>query len=345
MINGLDGAGKTVEEVEKTIAGQIESYQLVLKQRDGKAESIKASQIGMKYVDDGKIRELKEQQNPWTWFLSFADSKDYTMSATTTYDKEGVSAAIDALACFKAENIVQPADAHLEATENGYEIIPEVVGNALDKEKVKAAAIKAIDSGEIEVDLEKEGCYSNPAILSTDANLVKQRDQGNAFLNVTITLDFADRQEVINKDIMKNWLTTNEEGNVDLSQEKVKAYVQELKYTYDTFGSSRQFQTANGGRITVSGGDYGWVIAPNDTTAKIIEAIKSGESQTIEPEYTYSAYRREKDEIGDTYVEISLEQQHMWFFKDGQLLVSTDVVTGNHNRGWDTHTGVYAIFL
>lgn len=93
----------------------------------------------------------------------------------------------------------------------------------------------------------------------------------------------------------------------------------------------------------MSGGDYGWVIAPNDTTTKILDAIKSGESQTITPEYTYSAYRREKDEIGNTYVEISLSRQHMWFFKDGQLLVSTDIVTGNHNRGWDTHTGVYAI--
>ena len=42
-------------------------------------------------------------------------------------------------------------------------------------------------------------------------------------------------------------------------------------------------------------------------------------------------------------MEISLAKQHMWFFKDGQLLVDTDVVTGNHNKGWDTHTGVYAI--
>ena len=136
---------------------------------------------------------------------------------------------------------------------------------------------------------------------------------------------------------------TDEAGNVTLDQAKVKEYVQQLKYKYDTFGSSRQFKTATGETITVSGGDYGWLIAPNDTTAKIIEAIKSGQSQTIEPEYTYRGYHRETDEIGNTYVEISLAKQHMWFFKDGQLLVDTDVVTGNHNKGWDTHTGVYAI--
>lgn len=343
VINGLDCAGKTVDEIEKKIADEIESYQLILKERDGKAESISAAKIAMKYVQDGKIQELKKQQNPWTWFLAFADSKDYNMSATTTYDENAVYAAIDELGAFKTENMVQPEDAHLEVTENGYEIIPEIQGNVLDKEKVKAAVIKAIDGGEIEVDLDGQECYTNPKVLSIDENLIQQRDQGNALLNVEITVDFADRQEVINKEVMKDWLITNEEGKVDLNQEKVGIYVEELGRKYDTFGTARSFQTANGGRITVSGGDYGWVIARKDTTAKIIEAIKSGESQTLEPEYVYRGYHREKDEIGNTYVEISLDQQHMWFFKDGQLLVSTDVVTGNHNKGLDTHTGIYAI--
>lgn len=342
-INGLDSAGKTVKEVERDMASQIASYELVIKEREDKTESISAAKIGLQYVDDGKIKELKKQQNPFTWFLSFVHAKDYTMSATTTYDEAAVKAAVDQLAALQDENMVKPANAHLEVTENGYEIIPETMGTEVGKEKVKAVVLDAIERGAAEVNLEEAGCYTSPEVLSTDEKLVKQQEEGNKFLNVTVTIDFADRQEVVNKEVMKDWLVVGEDGSVDLSHEKAKAYVQELKYEYDTFGSSRQFTTAYGETITVSGGDYGWVIAPNDTTTKILDAIKSGESQTITPEYTYSAYRREKDEIGNTYVEISLSRQHMWFFKDGQLLVSTDVVTGNHNNGWDTHTGVYAI--
>lgn len=342
-INGLDSAGKTVKEVERDMASQIASYELVIKEREDKTESISAAKIGLQYVDDGKIKELKKQQNPFTWFLSFVHAKDYTMSATTTYDEAAVKAVVDQLAALQDENMVKPANAHLEVTENGYEIIPETMGTEVGKEKVKAVVLDAIERGAAEVNLEEAGCYTSPEVLSTDEKLVKQQEEGNKFLNVTVTIDFADRQEVVNKEVMKDWLVVGEDGSVDLSHEKAKAYVQELKYEYDTFGSSRQFTTAYGETITVSGGDYGWVIAPNDTTTKILDAIKSGESQTITPEYTYSAYRREKDEIGNTYVEISLSRQHMWFFKDGQLLVSTDVVTGNHNNGWDTHTGVYAI--
>lgn len=342
-INGLDSSGKTVKEVERDIESQIASYKLVIQEREDKTESISAAKIDLKYVDDGKIKELKKKQNPFTWFLSFAHARDYTMSATTVYDEAAVKAAVDQLEALKDENMVKPLNAHLEVTENGYEIIPETMGTEVDKEKVKAVVLDAIQRGATEINLEEAGCYTSPEIVSTDENLVKQKEQGNAFLDVTITIDFADRQEVVDKEVMKDWLVVNEDGNIDLSHEKAKAYVQELKYEYDTFGSSRQFTTASGETITVSGGDYGWVIAPNDTTTKILDAVKSGESQTITPEYTYSAYRREKDEIGDTYVEISLSKQHMWFFKDGQLLVSTDVVTGNHNNGWDTHTGVYAI--
>ena len=342
-INGMDCSGKTVEEVENNMESQIASYQLVLKERGDKSEAISDSQISMEYISDGKIQELKEQQNPFTWFLAFARQQDYTLSATTSYDETALNAAVDALDCFKEENVVQPVDAHLEVQDGQYVIVEETQGTALDSDKVKEAVKNAIDSGETLLDLDQAGCYIEPSVLSTDENLAKQRDEGNKLLTVTVTIDFSDRQEVIDADVMKDWLTTNEEGAVDLDRTKVREYVQQLQYEYDTFGSSREFTTSSGQTITVSGGDYGWLIAPNDTTTKIIDTIKSGQSQTIEPEYTYTGYCRDTNDIGNTYVEISLDQQHMWFYKDGQLIVETDVVTGCHNRGWDTHTGVYAI--
>ena len=342
-INGVDCSGKTVAQAEKSIESQIASYQLVLKEREDKSETISASQINMQYISDGGVQELKDQQNPFLWFLSFVRHQNYTMSANISYDEEALSTAVGSLECFKDENVVQPTDAHLEVQDGQYVIVEETQGNALDKDKVTEAVKKAIDGGETLLDLDQAGCYIEPSVLSTDENLAKQRDEGNKLLTVTVTIDFSDRQEVINGDVMKDWLTTDEEGNVDLDQAKVREYVQQLQYKYDTFGSSREFKTSSGQTITVSGGDYGWLIAPNDTTAKIIEAIKSGQSQTIEPEYTYTGYCRDTNDIGNTYVEISLEQQHMWFYKDGQLIVSTDVVTGCHNKGWDTHTGVYAI--
>ena len=109
---------------------------------------------------------------------------------------------------------------------------------------------------------------------------------------------------MVDQNLIKDWVTTDENGNAVLDEAKVKAYVVELAKKYDTFGYPRQFKTSTGETITVSGGDYGWLMARNDTTTKLIEAIKSGKSQTIEPEYTYKGYVRDTNDIGNTYVEV-----------------------------------------
>lgn len=342
-INGADCSGKTVKSVEDSIADEIAAYALTIKERGENTEVITASGIELNYVEDNKIQELMDAQNPFIWFLSFAEKNDHTMSATTAYNEEKLIKVIEGLNCFAEENIQQPEDAHLEMGENGYEIVPETEGNALDPEKTTAIIREAIQTGKTEINLETEECYLTPSVYKNDEKLIAQRDQSNAYLNVTITFDFSDRKEVVDKNVIKNWLITDDSGNVALNEEKVKEYVVAMAKEYDTFGYPREFKTSYGETITVRGGDYGWLIARNDTTAKLIEAIKSGQSQTMEPEYTYKGYVRDTNDIGNTYVEISLARQHMWFYKNGQLIVDTDVVTGNHNEGLDTHTGIYAI--
>ena len=64
---------------------------------------------------------------------------------------------------------------------------------------------------------------------------------------------------------------------------------------------------------------------------------------TREPEYSHYAKSRKKNDIGDTYVEVDLGSQHMWFYKNGETVVSTPVVTGNTSLGRGTPTGVYYI--
>ncbi len=47
--------------------------------------------------------------------------------------------------------------------------------------------------------------------------------------------------------------------------------------------------------------------------------------------------------IGNTYIEISLQQQRMWFYIDGELYVETPVVTGNYGTN-DTPKGAHTIW-
>lgn len=56
-----------------------------------------------------------------------------------------------------------------------------------------------------------------------------------------------------------------------------------------------------------------------------------------QPVYAQTGFEqvRGTSDIGATYIEISIEAQHMWYYEDGQLYMDTDVVTGkggNHTK-------------
>ena len=66
-----------------------------------------------------------------------------------------------------------------------------------------------------------------------------------------------------------------------------------------------------------------------------IKAAKDEENTRSAPKSTISGK--------GTYIEVSIAQQHMWFYKDGKLMLDTDVVTGNADGECDTPTGNFSV--
>lgn len=48
--------------------------------------------------------------------------------------------------------------------------------------------------------------------------------------------------------------------------------------------------------------------------------------------------------IGNTYIEISIKQQHIWYYRNGELYCHSAVVTGNADGYHNTPTGLYKIW-
>lgn len=343
-INGIDCSSKTAEQVKEKIQEEIGEYKLRITEIDGKTETISALQIELTYVDDNKVDELLKAQNNWKWIRSISNKNTYELAANTTYDKSLIDGILDDLSCFQEENIVEPVDACLQDNGGNYEIVPEVEGNQLDRKKVKSCIIEAIDSGKTEINLEELGCYLKPTIYQDDESLITKRDTLNKYLQTNLTYDFGDRTETVDASVIKEWLVEDENGQWIIDKTKVEEYVQQLKYKYDTFGLTHEFTTFAGNKITLKGGDYGWVIKKQATADALVQAVEEGQTGTIKPEYLYEAKSRNTNDIGDTYVEISISEQRMWCYKDGNLIVDTPVVTGNVSKGYDTPSGsVWAI--
>lgn len=344
VINGVDSSNKTVKQVKKDIQDKVEEYNLQLVELDGKTEEVTAVQVGMVYVDDKKVDGLMESQNQWKWLTSFSNASSYEVPVNTTYDRGFLDGILDRMSCFKEENIVAPQNAYVEEQKGAYEIVPEVYGNTLDREKVKAAVIEALDAEKTEINLEELGCYLKPTVYQDNEGLIRERDARNQIMNTKLVYDFGDRTEVVDGNLIKDWVTWGEESEWTINEEKAAEYVQQLAYKYDTFGLTHEFTTFSGRKITLKGGDYGWVIKKKETTEALIDAIKRGVSGTIKPVYLYQGKCRDLNDIGGTYVEISIQEQRMWCYKNGSLIVDTPVVTGNSSKNYDTPSGsVWAI--
>lgn len=344
-INGIDCGRMTVAQVKEAIQDRVSEYSLTLKERGDVTEQITADQFGLTYVDDNGVEKLLAEQNPFLWMFSIGKNKSYEMTANTTYKQENIDGILDGLSCFNSANVTAPADAYIAETDSGYAIMPEVQGNTLKRAEVKAAVENAVETGSMELDLEEAGLYEKPSVLSTDERLNTQVQQLNLLTSANIVYDFVDRQYTVDRSVIKEWLTLDENGNYKIDEAQAAAWVKQMAYETDTFGLAHTFKTTLGPTITLArGGDYGWVINKSKTTEELVAAVNSGTQGELEPVYLYEGKDRSSNDIGGTYVEICIKEQMMWCYKDGKLAVETPVITGNHSTGYDTPSGsVWAI--
>ena len=342
-ISCINVSGKTVEEVDEQMPSEVEEYTLELEERGNIKEQISASDIGLKYNSEGKVKELKERQNPFEWIIALFDKKDSKMAEVVTYDKEKLNEHLGKLSCFEKNNIIEPQNPSFEYTDNGYVIKDEVCGNKINKDNLYYSVVAAILNGETTIDLESKNCYENPKYTSTSQEIIDTKDILNKYAGSKITYTFGDKTEVLDGSTINKWLGTNENLEITFDEKKIKSYLDKLSSTYNTVGKTRDFVTSSGTTIKVSGGDYGWMINSDEEVKDLITVIKDGQTITKEPKYKQTALSHDNNDIGNTYAEINMTKQHLWFYKNGSLVVEGDVVTGNVSNNCSTPTGIYKL--
>lgn len=345
-INSLDVSNLSANSVKRMLNQKAQEYTLTIRERDGVVETVSAQDIDLAYEDNGDIDELLSSYNPYKWPLYLLSKDELSAANDTTYDEEKLDTVLSELNCFNPLYITKLSDACLIMTDDGLSVQNEVEGTELDQDAAVARMKKAISGSEAEIDLDGEGLYLEPKIRSDDEALLAEKEKLDVWLSSVITFDFEDdRVYTVDQDVIYSWLVCGDDGTYSMDEEAVTEWVKtQLAYQTDTFGLTHEFTTHSGKVISLSGGDYGWCIARGDTAKKIIEAVKEGKQETMEPEYQYTANFRGVNDIGDKYIEINLSEQKMYCYKDGKLIVETDVVTGCVAKGTETPSGsVWAV--
>lgn len=343
-IGGISVAGMTVDEVKEEIRAGIDSYQLRLEERDGQEEVIFGRDIDLQPVYDGSLEQILEGQNSLLWGINWLDSKIYEQNRMVQYNEEKLNSLVNSLECMNPEMITEPVSAYLSyQEETGLTIVPEERGNAPIPERLTAEIKNAVSSLEKWLSLEERKVYREPEIFKDNPTLLEQKKQWERYAKVKVTYRFGSRSEVVDGTTILSWLSEGVDKNVTIDRTKVEEYVKGLAKTYNTAYHTKALKTSYGSTVKITQGNYGWMIDQKTEVEQLIQAIESGESQEREPVYLQTAASHDGPDYGDTYVEMNLTAQHLFYYKNGKLLIESDFVSGDEAKGWSTPAGAYEL--
>ncbi len=343
-INGVDFSMRNVEQVEEYMDQQVADYVLTLTESDGSTEEIKGSDISAKYVPGDELNEIMEEQQAFAWPASLFDHPNIDTPVGVSYDEDQLNEQIKSLKCTDEDNWVISENAIPVFLDSEFVIQPEVIGTELDMDKFDEAVETAINGFQSDLDLQEEGCYIMPKYTEDSEKVIKAADKANGYLGAKITYDMDPDTVVVDSSVISGWVKISKKNEkVSFDEDEVKQFISNLADQYDTAGKTREFTTAKGDKVKVEGGDYGWKIDQSAEYDQLTKDIKSGDTIEREPEYSRTAVSHGENELGDTYAEVDLSGQHMYYTKDGEVVLDSDVVTGNPNNGNATPQGTYSI--
>lgn len=200
---------------------------------------------------------------------------------------------------------------------------------------------------------DKEICYKNAPYTAAMKETLAKWEGIRDFQNFHMIYQFGDCEEIVDANVVADWIALDEEGEIIfdennipvLDETMIAEYVAYLSTTYNTVGIERKFRATRGDIVTVSGGGYGNALDEKAEYEFLLNAFLNKESGTRNPQYTSEAWEKGSDDIGDTYIEVDLGNQHMYYYVDGELVIDTPVVTGNTSRRWDTPAKVCFVYF
>lgn len=305
----------------------------------------KGTKAGFTNNDLPAVRSLLKKQQTW-WPSSVARDYPLVPSKAENERSQKLRGEVAAKIALMNKSLKAPVDARASLNQGRILISKSVDGEQYDT----AELLKDYDQHEYYSVIHLKAVRSVP--IKADSPIVKnekkklqdlvQKSVAYQVQNTAYTLKASDliKNATVSKD-MKLTIDTSGLAN------KVAA----INRSQSTLDKNFQFKTHSGSVISVKGQSYGWALDVPAETKRIQDALEKGDTSLRAYNVYgvgYSTYGigyhvTANHGIGDTYAEVSIEQQRIWIYQNGQLKVTTNVVTGRQDTHEDTPRGVWYI--
>ena len=354
-IYGLDVSKLNAEEAEQKILHTFLNREIVFK--EDKEEVFRTNLKDLGYSLDEEILKnslQKLQVKRASNRRIFAVKEDYEIMYQVTKD-ETQEKNILAAENFGGKERSASKDAYISYDEEKKEftLVNEVQGNQIDEARLLAYVDQTLDNairqeplgGQVDITIGTE-VYQQPVTAESQdmqAKLTSLNQQLSNYRNASVTYTFGETTEVLGSDVISSWIKVEGE-TISIDQAAAEEYVSNLAATYNTIYVPRTFHTSYGNDVTVSSNEYGFQIDQEAELAQLLKDIQSGKPVTRDPIYSISGMKRNgKDDLAGSYIEVSLDNQHLWLYKDGALITETDIVSGAPTPERETYRGAWPI--
>ena len=341
-INGIYCTGKTVEEAaEELTAGFVYDDLYVVTPQD--VEVLEVDRLEMQYDFESALEEYRRRQNPFVWYSHILTGhQNEEVIPKITFNEEILEEWIRTTDSYNSNLELEEDYLLIVLGENGYEILEE-------KEKILnvSAAIEKITDvirkAETEINLEDEGCYFTREETLEMQQVRELYEKIEQVQNISLTYKLKEVEKKIMPSEIALWIAKDRDGKFMLNKngalvfdkEAVTDFVEQLARDYDTW-QRFPFTTHDGREIVLKKGNYGTKIYQSKEVSWLMSYLENPVEMQREPSYIRNVTYKDSNFIDTTYVEVDMTRQKMMFFREGEKILETDVVTGCTSKGMGT---------
>ncbi len=222
--------------------------------------------------------------------------------------------------------------------------------NEVDFSTVKAVIVslppdKHFQGAKIAIDNDK-AVFVEASVLSKTVNEVEFKLANS----IKITVSGKDYVIEPTKQDKLKWITMDYKNNkVNVEKKAITSYLENINQNFEKKGGSTKtvYRISNGTSTLVSKGKSVTGVDEYALTAKIYDAMENNYALTetvkavsiSKPKVAYEGH----NSIDNHLVEINIKKQKLYFYENGKVVLTADVVTGQPDGNRNTPTGNFTI--
>lgn len=237
---------------------------------------------------------------------------------------------------------IAPKNCNFEFKLNKFQPIPSVPGNQLDTSKLNSQIISRIEKKENKLVITYLSSYKKPKYNIEDPKVQEGLKSLKKCLSSIVTIKLNKADLTLTKADFSSWLTLDSNMNADILKSGGLKFISAIASKYDVVEKSVSFKTTSGNQILLES-ELGTRIDVYREFSRLKNDIIGGEKVVREPIYGMKGIPNGVFDLNKNYVEVSISDQKMWFYRNGQLIIESDIVTGCPRRGHSTPRGAFYV--